>query len=203
MAVGHLGIDVSKITSIVAPTSDEERACALFYDICRQAVLRKAAWNFARKRATVSRDAESPPFGYTDAYNLPNDFVRILAVNSDGVESAEGTLDYSIESGQILMNADGATAINIQYIYDNERVVSYDPIFVELLSLVLASRIGYWLNKDEQRVRNIIALAFDVEASARETNSQETPIKHVRRSRYTQMRYGNMTTAVNEAAEEA
>ncbi len=111
----RLALDLLKQTAVVSnivnPTTTEEKVCARWYDATRRALLRKHFWVFARSRAAISRDSETPPFGYADAYKLPNDFLRLHFIGDDTLNNY--VKDYEIEGRQILLNYSNATSLNI------------------------------------------------------------------------------------------
>jgi hypothetical protein len=70
----------------ISALSDNRKAaihCNISYDPVRRAVLRAHPWDFATTRRQISASATPPPFGYANAYQLPADFIRIVAVGDD------------------------------------------------------------------------------------------------------------------------
>lgn len=116
--------------------SPEARACKLNYAPTRDEVLRAHRWNFAIKRATLSRLADAPPFGWAAWYQLPSDCLRVLQLN--GWETHEQRDRWEVEGGRLLTDED---TVQIKYI---ARVVDgnlYDSIFVKALACKLAAEI--------------------------------------------------------------
>lgn len=127
----------SPITSIDTPTEIAEVIFARWYDTCRRAMLRAHTWNFAIKRTVLTPDSTAPAFGYDDAYNLPNDFIRIVSIGDDSIRDFEK--QYEIENGQLLMSND-AGSVNLRYIYDITNVIKFDALFIDVFSLYMAVR---------------------------------------------------------------
>lgn len=69
----------------------------------RDDLLRSAVWNFAITRIKLGQLSTLPAFGWSFAYGLPSDCMRVVSVhdNSDGT----GAVPYHIES---LLQADGS-----------------------------------------------------------------------------------------------
>jgi len=182
--VCNLALDLIKvpaITSIESPTTAVERKCALWYDTSRREILRKHPWNFAKKRASISLCSTDPAFGYDDKYALPNDFIRLRFIGSDN-EGLVGQ-DYDIEEDKyLLIDNGGAATLNIGYIFDEESVVRFDPLFLKAFALQLAVNLSYGMaGKTTLRTdaRNMLAEAL---AEARSINGQDKPPIRITRS---------------------
>ena len=109
------------------------RVLDLHYDTVRDSLLRSHRWNFARKRVAIDADATAPAFGWSYAYDLPTDCLRVLELN--GRQAAQNDADFEIEDGQLLTDA---SECNLVYIYRNDDPSTYDPLFTEALCLKLA-----------------------------------------------------------------
>jgi hypothetical protein len=167
-----------RVTSIEVPESEVDALAARWYDMTRRSVLRGFPWNFARKRAALSLDVLSPDFGYPNAYNLPSDYLELVFVGENYDEDYE--IDYSIEGNQLLIDAGGATSINVCYVSDFTTVVRFDPIFVDLMTAELALRMSNSLTGVNKSMKEIIAWRDRLETKARAKNGHENPP----RSRY-------------------
>lgn len=180
-----LALDLLKQTSIITnvtdnPTTEEEITCARWYDDTRRALLRKHYWLFARTRVAISRDSTTPPFGYSDAYNLPNDYLRLHFIGDDSINDYETS--YEIEGGQILLNNSGATSLNIGYVRDIITVSNFDSLFVILLAAELASNMAYKFTAKNTVIERLETLLEVKRAEAKAVNGQDRPPKRVQRS---------------------
>lgn len=164
-----------KVESLETPESDTEILCARWYDVTRRSVLRAFPWNFARKRAPVSLNATAPSSGYPNAYNLPNDYLELVFVGDNYDDDYE--TEYSVEGGQLLLDAGGAASQNICYIYDITVVAKFDAIFVDLLSAELAIRLSNAITGMNKSMKEIRAWRDDLRVQARAKNGQENPPK--------------------------
>ncbi len=182
----RLALDLLKqravIASITNPTTTEEIVCARWYDATRRALLRKHFWVFARTRAAIQRDSVTPPFGYSDAYNLPNNYLRKHFIGDDSTNNY--IKDYEIEGRQILINNSGASSLNIGYIIDMTTVGKFDALFVLLFAAELAAKIAYAFtgkNTIIERLENTLA-TLRIEAKA--VNGQDRPPKRIQSSKF-------------------
>ena len=128
------------ITSISSPESDVEALGARWYDATRRSCLRMFPWNFARKRASIPRNAVAPAFGYPDAYDLPTDYEHYVFLGED-VDEYDG-VDFVVEGGQLLIDNSGAASIDLCYVWDFQNVAKFDPIFLMFLVAELAVVFG-------------------------------------------------------------
>jgi hypothetical protein len=180
----------STIQDIDNPTTANESLFERWYDQCRKKVLREHPWNFAAKRATVAASSVAPAFGYTVAFSLPNDFIRLLTVeNSDGTQY--NTADFQVESHEgvksILLSTD-ATILYIRYIYDIETVTNFDPMFIQYLAYDIALAVAFKMTESNSDVARVEGLQKQQGAMARAISGQERPPTRVQRSKNRQAR---------------
>lgn len=111
-------------------TTVEARRCAGIYDQARKALLREHPWSCAIKRSRLAPTVSKPVWGWANAFPLPADFVRLLAVNAT---------DFAIESRHVLANAD---VLQIKYIFDNDSEQTWDDLLVEAMTLKLMHKLA-------------------------------------------------------------
>jgi hypothetical protein len=176
--VCNLSLDLLRspelVASIETPEGDVESLAARWYDAQRRSVLRMFPWNWARKRATIPRDATAPVFGYADAYILPIDYVNYVFV---GEEVGDDIVDFVVEGKRLLINNDGATSLQLCYIYDVEDVTLFDPIFLMFLVGELAVVFANSLTGLNKAIPAMEKFRDRWEAKARAKNGQENPPK--------------------------
>jgi len=132
-------------------TKPEAIYCRLFFDQTRRALLKDHYWPFAKARVKLSRDTEwdvdtDNDFGYTYAYHLPNDFLRLILFYN-GSDYPDGHTHYSYElEGKRLLS--GETAVFLKYIKNVIDVGSWDPLFLEVMVLLLASKLSMPLSQE-------------------------------------------------------
>lgn len=171
-----------EVTNIETPRTEQEIIFARHYDDTRQMVLRKYVWNFATERKRINRDAlNSPDFDYTDAYKLPNDFIRLLSFD-DYQSLCE--VEYELSGGYLLLNNNGAASIRLRYIKDVTDVHKFDAGFKYLFSLYLAAAVAYKFSQKQTVLQRIYELIGVEEAKIISIDGQERPPRRVQRSKY-------------------
>ena len=78
----------------------------------------------------------TPLYRWSYEYTLPADFIRAVEINQNDI--FDSVRHYEIESSKLLTDED---SVNLKYIFDQKDPRRFDPLFVEALSLRLASRI--------------------------------------------------------------
>jgi hypothetical protein len=132
----------SKITSLT-DNNVAARAMNACYDLARKAELRARNWSFSLKRASLPAASTAPAWGYSVAYPLPADCLRVMQVNEFYLTPA--LLDYNtadasafaIETGQIL--CDYSAPLKVRYVMDVTDEGTFDALFVN----ALAARLAY------------------------------------------------------------
>lgn len=180
MALGFIGS--SRVNSISNPVSELETICARHYDDARQNVLREGVWNFAKKRASISRTG-TPEFDFTDAYALPNDFVRLLSVGGDTEVLQEQYYDIQ-QNKQLLIDYNGASSIKIRYIADQTDVAKWDAKFKKCVALQLAVDLAYQVTKSIDVFKMVNAMLLSEMPSAIAIDGQEKPPERIQRSKF-------------------
>lgn len=179
LALDLLDQDAEEVTSIDTPETENEKICARWYDVTRRAMLREGVWNFAIKRAVLTK-SNTPSFGYADAYNLPNDFLRYLTT---GADEQQPEVDYEIENGQILID-NNAGNLNLRYIFDQTDVTKFDSSFVEAFSIRLARNMAKKITGKDSSAKSMIEIWKDLVGTAYSVDGQERPPRKVDRSRW-------------------
>jgi hypothetical protein len=176
----------ANIASITAPTSKIELLCARHYDLEKQSLHREYVWNHARVLALLTASIVVPAFGYTAAYLLPTDCIRILCVG-DRINGIIYPPSYYTISGLYLYTTSEITGstLPIEYVKDETDIAKFDPLFKRLLTLRLAKALSFPLAvspvKPEQLDRDIAQLELRAAAIC----GQENPPLRIERSRFT------------------
>ena len=166
MALTYCGSD--DVLTTMNDATKSARLCSQNYDIARQCVLQRSPWKFAIKRAQVNLDTtETPVFGYTARFQLPEDYIRIVSVN-------ERLIEFTCEGNYLLCNESGP--INLRYVRNETAVELFDPLFIDALALDLAERIVYALTQSNERLAEIKKQAREKLAKARFTDAIEQSV---------------------------
>jgi hypothetical protein len=144
LALSHLGADAT-VASLDPPDgSVEAEHCAQFFDVARDVLLEMHNWSFATTR--VSLAATSTTYsGWTYAYALPGDCLRVLTVFSNGyTDDEDGSTDFQIEADAngnkvILSNEILASARFTRRVTDTTR---FSPLFTDALTWLLAAYVA-------------------------------------------------------------
>lgn len=192
VAVCNLALDHLKqasITNIENPTTEVEALMKRQYPQARRAALRMHPWNFASHRVALTPSTgEEPVVGYTRAYKKPNDFIRLLSrLDSEGLPL---TTEYDLEGDYILMDGDANSTIYIRYTRDVTDVGKFDPLFIDLLAIILALRISSKFSGSESRATALRAMLVDIKGDARAVDGQERPPRKRDRSAFLAARRG-------------
>jgi hypothetical protein len=122
-------------STILSLTEDSKNArlCNARYTQVRDSLFRSHPWNCLQKRVQLAADTTAPAWGFTSAYTLPTDCLRLLRI-----------LDYDsnhkVEGRKILTNN---SSMKILYVARIEDPNEYDELLRETISAALAADIAY------------------------------------------------------------
>lgn len=185
IAMDHLN-QKANIANIEDPVTDDEILCARHYYTVLEYVLRNYVWNFAKGRKVIMRDAKNTPeFDYSDAYKLPQDFLRLISYN-DYPNLID--VDFDVVGEHLLLNNDGASDVRLRYIRRVEDVKLFDSGFVHLFSLYLALNMAF-KKTGKQTLMDRLAKQIELtEAKIVSIDGQEKPPVRIQRSKYNRAR---------------
>jgi hypothetical protein len=187
LALDYLGQD-STIASITTPHTPEEIIFSHHYDLTRQCLLRSHAFSFAWTEATLAQ-TQGQTQDYKEGFLLPADSLRLMRIGSQLFPIN----DYRIEGRTILVSglftAPTISSLIIQYIRDEESVVLFDPLFIQLLALELANRLAYKFNRSVEQQNEVNKLLVQETAKCVGTRWQESKPRRIDLSRSIQARY--------------
>lgn len=130
--------------SAFGDTTKQARTINSMFAIVRDDELRAHRWSFSISRAQLAASVTTPLFGYSNAFPLPNDCLRVLMVGNwlPGVDFSDyrnGTdsQEWVIEGRDILAYEDGL--VNLRYIRREEDTTKWDSSFVESFACRLAA----------------------------------------------------------------
>lgn len=117
------------------------------YDQTREYVLGAANWNFALRRATLAKLSKDPAFGFTYAFALPSNYIRVTSVHLSTSDYAEGP-EYRLEN----MLIDGTDT--------NVIMCDYNPLYLRYVANITD------VNTMTVGFRNTLAWALAMELAA-------------------------------------
>ena len=181
------------IMDITTPKTDKEIVFSVWYDICRQLVLKTMMPNFALDRVVVSQ--VDVPAGYAKAYRwaweYPNSALRILGMNDIDVTDDPPTIEGNI----VFTNTDyTASGLTLRIVRDVTDVTSMSVEFIMQLAKELEKRTAAAITQDPAKKAAAAKEAQAEMANTSALNAQEN--KPIRRStsRFRQSRYANIST---------
>ena len=135
----------------------------------RDALLSEHPWNFALKRASLAASATSPTWGFSNAFPLPTDYIRMMEVEGESLEVDTGK--WKVENAEIVTNL--SAPLNILYIYqvtDAERMTAG---FREALASRLAADWAEDITGEDNIIQATAQKARVAVAQARSNDGQE------------------------------
>ena len=136
MALARIG--AMRINSYESDQSEEAIACRLHFDHVNETLLRRHQWNFATGRADLTKLATPPDSEWAAAWQLPNDYVRLIRIVGGDVHNP--VRSYAIEGRHLLTRGGGVA--QIVYVTSATPVPYWDSLFVDALVLKLAAAIN-------------------------------------------------------------
>jgi tryptophan-rich sensory protein len=132
-ALARLG--VSPIVSLTDGTKQAQFANR-FYSQTLDEVLAARQWPFALQRSTLTRVANTAGSEWSGRFTLPADYLRLVQINNDEISTIRHK--YAIEASAIQSDE---TTMFIVYVARVTTVTMYSPLFVEAMSIKLASKL--------------------------------------------------------------
>lgn len=144
-------IGAAPITSFTDGTAQSEIAGALFASV-RDALISAYGWSFATGQAALTPLVTPPIADYSNAFQLPNDFLRAL---SAGNGSRGRGLHYRIARGALHANA---TDVILTYIF-RPAEEEFPPYFDQVLITRLAAEFCIPVTENTARAEALYTLA--------------------------------------------
>lgn len=154
-------------------------------------VLGQGQWRFAlRTSELVASTDVQPPFGYSKAYEIPDDHIRTVALCSDEYMQCP-LLAYTTEQDYFFSDAE---PIYISYV-SNDALYGGDfnrwpEDFVEYVHAYLATKIIKKLNQSESDRNTLYALLKSRLIDAQSSSAMEEPTKFLPTGSFVRARVG-------------
>jgi hypothetical protein len=152
-------------TTILSLTEDSKNArlCNSRYTQVRDALFRTHPWNCLQARLELAASTDSPAWGFTYAYTLPANCLRLLRV-------LDYDSNYKVEGRKILSNASTMKILYISRVTDPNE---YDELLRETLSAALGADIAYAVTSNNTTSQNMILSYQEKLRDARFVDSTE------------------------------
>ena len=152
-------------TTILSLTEDSKNArlCNSRYTQVRDALFRSHPWNCLQKRVQIAADTTAPAWGFTYAYTLPADCLRLLKI-------LDYDSNYKVEGRKILSNTSSMKILYVARVTDPNE---YDELLRETLSASLGADIAFGVTSNNQTASNMYNLFKEKLRDARFVDSTE------------------------------
>ena len=152
-------------TTILSLTEDSKNArlCNSRYTQVRDGLFRTHPWNCLQKRVELAADTTAPAWGFSYAYTLPADCLRLLKI-------LDYDSNYKVEGRKILSNTSTMKILYISRVTDPNE---YDELLRETLSAALSADIAFAVTSNNTTATNMYNLFQDKLKDARFVDSTE------------------------------
>jgi hypothetical protein len=132
----------TQILSLDDSTSAAKKCKLHIYQAARE-VLKLGKWKAARKESVLAQLTTAPAFGWAHAYQLPNDYLRMVRFND--VDPSDVTIPtYDIQGRQLFTDE---TTASLTYIADlsaaGNDISVLGPELIELIAIKLAQKMAW------------------------------------------------------------
>lgn len=133
--------------------------------------LEQGQWDFAMRAVKITKSVTVPAFGFTYAFDKPNDFIRTAGLSAD--EAFNMPLLYTLEEvGFWFANVN---PIYVRYVSNDTNYGSdltrWPQTFSKYVAAYLASEAAWTLTQDEKKRNDAILLATSRLLDARSKNA--------------------------------
>jgi len=154
-------------SNIISLTEDSKaaRICNQRFEFVRDSVFRAHPWNCLTTRASISPDAETPAFEFSQQFTLPTDpfCLRVLQLSDTDIL-------YKIEGRKLLCNESTIEMIYIGRVTDANQ---YDMLLTETIAAALAADLAYALVGSSALTSNMYSLYTNKLTEARFVDATE------------------------------
>lgn len=162
---------------------DRAKLCANLYPSQRDSILRAHPWNCCIKRIVLAPLAEAPAFGYSNAFELPADCLRVLEVGTGGCQ-----IDYLVESQTIQADT---TVLELRYVFRNESESTWDTHLIDLMTAKMAAVLAYPVTQSTSERDSRAAEFRELMKQAKAADGQEDPPQTLGDEHLLRSRFGN------------
>lgn len=148
-------------------------------------VLNLDIWRSCVKRAELAAQ-QSTPIGYTAAFPLPNDFIRLGALKLGQYE------DWSLEGNKILAQKSKDESLEIMYVAYCDDPNVYNASLYDSIALGLAHELSGYSTATNVAKDDIYQLYVQTVATAQNINAKETPVNYLSSTSWVDARISNL-----------
>jgi hypothetical protein len=187
-------LGANSITSL-EDDAPEAKFMKVFYMIARDAVLEEAEWTFASKYFTPARLEAVPDWGWSFAYPIPSDILRITRVDRNylgGIigqysdDMARRPAAHEVVSGNIHCNENAIFCKGIRRMDDEGK---YSPLFVLAFAAKLAFMAALPLTESNAKQDRMAALYISEISKAKSRDGMQNTTRRMRNTTLGRSRY--------------
>jgi hypothetical protein len=144
LTIANRALDIVGASNIVSINQNSKSARKIknAYDPILEDLLFKHNWSFAIKRIQLAQLSDAPLFGYTHAYQLPSDYIRLIECNPPN-------LQHKVEAGNTLLI--DSNSCQIRYVSKITDPNAFTPEFAELFAKTLAAQVAYSITQSRTK----------------------------------------------------
>jgi hypothetical protein len=179
-ALSRVGV-TQRIESLDEEDSEAARACDLWFEQCRDALLTEVPWPFATKTATLNQIASFEPLRRMYGYTLPDDCLKVQEIWTGVVATRPGdryAFEYEQHEGVRVLVTD-QSEVDVVYTARVEDPLQWTPLFIDALAWSLACELSIALEKGDRteyaRQRYAIALSHAAAVALGEPTPEPEP----------------------------
>lgn len=162
---------------------DRAKLCANLYPSQRDSILRAHPWNCCIKRVVLAPLAQTPAFGYSSAFDLPDDCLRVLEVGTGGLQ-----IDYLVEGRTIQADT---MVLELRYVFRNESESTWDSHLIDLMTAAMAAVLAYPVTQSTSERDSREAKLTQLFRQAKAADGQEDPPQTLGNEHLLASRFGN------------
>lgn len=161
------------VMSLEETSKNAEIGRLIFEPVYRE-VLRSHNWNFATFRTRLAETVESPAFGWSYSFQLPQspECMRIIRMSNPNSK-------FVIENDLLLTDEENAEIVYIGYVDDMNKL---DPLCIKVLYLSLAVEMAYTLVENNTILNGLVQLLEQAKDEARFLDSSEGTVPYIDQS---------------------
>ena len=122
------------------------------YTQVRDSVFRSHPWNCLQKRIEIAADTTAPAWGFSFAYTLPADCLRLLRI-------LDYDSNYKVEGRKILSNTSTMKILYVARVTDPNE---YDELLRETLSAALSADIAFAVTSNNTTAHKYVSIYFKI-----------------------------------------
>ncbi|WP_295539272.1 hypothetical protein [uncultured Pseudacidovorax sp.] len=150
--------------------NDRARLCSNLYPVEADSLLRENDWNCSLQRVVLAPMATPPAYGFAAQFELPGDFLRLVAVADARIDSP-ACRTFKVEGRRILASG---TALPITYVFRSDESV-WDSKLVELMIARMLWKLAYPVTASTSLRDELRGEYQRLATLARAVDSQENP----------------------------